>query len=981
MRGKDEDPSGSRDPSLLTRARELFGEALDLPAPRRETYVRERARADRPLRELVLELLRERESLGSFLRSTPFHASGLAETPETAGSEGDPSGLLSPGTRLGDFEIQELVAGGGTGEVYRACQLSLGRREVALKILHPGRISSRERERFLREAKLAARVHHPHLVAVHGSGEDNERGILYYAMRFVEGPSLLDVLFLLSRSEDRQKCDRPSISRELVRRITEVADGLATLHERGLIHGDVKPGNIVLEGGAGAAWSRPAVLVDFGLVRHADEIVSTVWATPGYAAPEVLLGRPVDARSDVFALGVSLHDLLARRLPDRRRAAGAPDEPERLSTVAPGVDLDLEAIVARATDHDPARRYADAAGLRDDLLSWLEGHPVTARRLVGRERVRRWIRRNPEVVLRWVGISAAGIVLTTVLVLGITRVVDLVSSTTAARQAWSRSDFERLPPTLVDSSPFLSRIFLPEELANAADALRRGDAADPVGRVLLALTREGPVAGRLLAAAFLERDGLLAHPALRDYLLQMLDDLDPEAKAEGVRLIGRLFHERPDRSPEEVVASAPFRRALMDLLLSEETDIHTSLHALTALSGCGTDERLPELVDWLLQTRVEEETLLAERLRLGLRALGRIFLRAHSCGLVDRVCSSLDADYLRRLRTRIEPFEERLPIYPFFLGEAYWHIYRNLVLLHRANRTPPPPFEAVRLRDPVPLEVLGALRDTGLSDAIVSRLPPLGDELPSPTLVQLTMASTAVGILDDPRLAGEVEERIQVWLARATALHGEIPSIWREQLESGRRLAHGDFLPFEPDTGTHMGHLLQADEHVWEEEDLPRAPAESSLLLARWDLREDAVPGTGEELGLALLGPSASVARWPTEEHIVLGLPGVSAMRLSFRCPHSSPPRQLRLRLQAQKAVRTLVPWAGEASLDFFLDGKASGTGIPLTEGSVEEVVLPLVRRSPIERQSHEVVIRLSPESTTTVWILRAEITFVEAPK
>lgn len=278
--------------------------------------------------------------------------------------------LAGPGDELGGFVIAGLIAVGGAAQVYRARQADLGGRVVALKVIAAKGCSERDRARFRREAKLLASIRHEHLASVHGLGEN--RGLLWFAMDLEDGPTL--------NHWARARRGAVADPRDIVRWGVQIAGALAAVHEAGVVHRDVKPSNVVLRPGIGDKPTWTAVLVDFGLALRADPADDTITAldggTPAYAAPEQLLGRPVDARTDVFSLGATLHDLLSGRVGRRewRAAAGLPP----LSGLCPQVDADLEAVISKAVDPAARWRYASAAALRDDLQAWLDGRPVTA---------------------------------------------------------------------------------------------------------------------------------------------------------------------------------------------------------------------------------------------------------------------------------------------------------------------------------------------------------------------------------------------------------------------------------------------------------------------------------------------------------------------------------------------------------------------------------------------------------------------------
>lgn len=279
----------------------------------------------------------------------------------------------------GDFELQEEVGRGGQGIVYKAFQRST-RRMVALKLLGAEAHDGEGRHRFAREVILAASLRHPGIVAVHASG--HERGQPWCAFEYVRGMHLAD--FVRARGLD---------IRGIVAIMAEVADAMAHAHQRGVIHRDIKSSNILVDGEGRVR------ICDFGvartLVRVRDEHGRATTRTGDFigtwthAAPEQLAGDAdrVDTRTDVFALGVVLYQLLTGSLPhamDRGPEAAVRSVcdvvPVRPSRANPRIGRSLDAIVMKALEKDQARRYATAAAMRDDLNRWLEGAPVDARR-------------------------------------------------------------------------------------------------------------------------------------------------------------------------------------------------------------------------------------------------------------------------------------------------------------------------------------------------------------------------------------------------------------------------------------------------------------------------------------------------------------------------------------------------------------------------------------------------------------------------
>ncbi|MCI0342456.1 MAG: SUMF1/EgtB/PvdO family nonheme iron enzyme [Planctomycetales bacterium] len=293
---------------------------------------------------------------------------------------------------LGPYEIRRVLGRGGMATVYRAHDLQL-RRDVALKVLAPGAPPD-FRARFLREGRMGARLRHPNIVPVQAGGEAG--GFAYLAEELVEGGTLDSHL-----DEGPLPPDRAAAILE------KVARALAHAHSQGVIHRDVKPGNILLDGDG-----EPR-LTDFGLARDLRTVGAPlsasgeIFGTPDYMSPEQASGSPVvDGRTDVWACGVVLYEALTGERPFGggtamavlARVLGA--EPPRIRARTPGVPPDLETIALKCLEKDPSRRYPTAVALAEDLARFLKGEPVAARRVSRLERLARRVRRNP---LPWAG--------------------------------------------------------------------------------------------------------------------------------------------------------------------------------------------------------------------------------------------------------------------------------------------------------------------------------------------------------------------------------------------------------------------------------------------------------------------------------------------------------------------------------------------------------------------------------------------------
>ena len=304
------------------------------------------------------------------------------ETGATTGSEG------SAGWKVGKFDLIETVGHGGFGTVYKARDPELDR-VVAIKVPRAGNLAGpQELDRFLREARSVAQLRHPAIVSIYEVGQQD--GVPYLVSDFVRGVTLADLL----------SARRPGF-RESAELVAAVADALQYAHEQGVVHRDVKPSNIMI-GDDG----KPSVM-DFGLAkREAGEITMTiegqVLGTPAYMPPEQARGEghAVDARGDVYSLGVVLYQLLTGELPFRGTQRmllhqvlhDEPRPPRRLNDSIP---RDLNTICLKCLRKEPARRYDSAAALADDLRRWLKGEPILARPVGQRERAAKWVRRNP----------------------------------------------------------------------------------------------------------------------------------------------------------------------------------------------------------------------------------------------------------------------------------------------------------------------------------------------------------------------------------------------------------------------------------------------------------------------------------------------------------------------------------------------------------------------------------------------------------
>ena len=309
---------------------------------------------------------------------------------------------------LGDYELFEEIGRGGQGVVFRARQKSLNR-IVALKVIGLGQWATKAHlKRFRLEAEAAASLDHPCIVPIYEVGERD--GQCYFSMKFVEGGQLDEVVK-----------DAPMSIRQAVELIAKVACTVHYAHEHGILHRDIKPGNILLD-----AQGEPH-LTDFGLARLVESestVTRTleVLGTPSYMAPEQAVGNNAGLTSatDVYGLGAVLYQLLTNHPPF---AGGTTYETIKLLLETEPrlprlwnakIDRDLSTICLKCLEKDPQRRYSSALALAEDLERWLKHEPIQARRIGVIGRGKKWLQRNPTaagiIVLSLALIAAVGVI-------------------------------------------------------------------------------------------------------------------------------------------------------------------------------------------------------------------------------------------------------------------------------------------------------------------------------------------------------------------------------------------------------------------------------------------------------------------------------------------------------------------------------------------------------------------------------------------
>ena len=323
-------------------------------------------------------------------------------TRSVSGMAPSPAKATAKLPEFGNYDLLEEVGRGGMGVVYKARQKRADRL-VALKVMRDGaQVTEEEKMRFTAEVRALGRIHHPHIVAVYDVGE--ESGCPYFTMEYIEGKSLAQ----------RLRDGAALTPAEAARLVEDLANAVQAAHDVGILHRDIKPGNILIDA------QGDAKLMDFGLAKHLQQDTGLTSAgsalgTPSYMAPEQACGdlQKLGPHSDVYSLGATFYELLMGRPPFRGETAGGTlarvlqDDVVPPRKYRPQLSPELEAVCLKCLEKNPANRYASAQELAEDLQRWRNGEATRVRPWSWRRRLARKVRRH------WKPIAAALFVLAT----------------------------------------------------------------------------------------------------------------------------------------------------------------------------------------------------------------------------------------------------------------------------------------------------------------------------------------------------------------------------------------------------------------------------------------------------------------------------------------------------------------------------------------------------------------------------------------
>ncbi len=508
-----------------SRVKQILDEAADLSQAERSRYLDEACQDDGDLRQEVESLLRHLElptDTAGTIASGSGSASGLVEIP--------------PPSKIGPYAIIDKIGEGGMGVVYKATQ-ELPRRTVALKVIKPQMLTRHALERFNFETQVLGRLQHPGIAQIYEAGttrsDFGEQP--YFAMEYIRGTPLTEYVKL-------RKCTLP----ERLVLVQKIADAVHHAHTRGVVHRDLKPANILV-----TDEGQPKIL-DFGVARsigsdlHESTSMTRIGQLVGtvpYMSPEQVGGESeeIDARSDIYSLGVVLYELLAGHLPydlERRLVHEAvrvirEEEPETLSRISRVYRGDIETIVGKALAKERARRYQSASEFASDIDRYLHNQPISARPQSAWYQISKLAKRHRMATIGS-SVAAAGIVL------GLTVAVWQLNRAVRAEQSLSDQNIQ-LTEALTESEAQKQRAEdaltelgqLVDVFGDYEEDIRRLEGATEARRVLLSAAID--VLGKLDTAGetypWIRRSIARSRLAMGDIALSSSETLDTAAAA------------------------------------------------------------------------------------------------------------------------------------------------------------------------------------------------------------------------------------------------------------------------------------------------------------------------------------------------------------------------------------------------------------------------------------------------------------------
>jgi Flp pilus assembly protein TadD/tRNA A-37 threonylcarbamoyl transferase component Bud32 len=564
----------------LRRVEAVFDQALDLDPARLAAFLDEQCAGDADLRAAVEELLQldRRAQAGEALLHSPL----VRDLKPPSTFPAPPAGPPVP-PRIGRYRVVRLLGEGGMGVVYEAEQDS-PRRPVALKVIRPGLVSPALRQRFAQEAQILGRLRHPGVAQIYEAGVA-EDGQPFFALEFIRGLPLDDYARLRGLTAPARL--------ELLAR---VCDAVQHAHDQGVIHRDLKPSNLLVD-----ESGQPKVL-DFGVARATDaelragrDLTTTgqLVGTVSYMSPEQLAaGSALDARSDVYTLGVILFELLAGRLPYPVEQLPLPtaawmireEDPVRLGLLDGQLRGDVETIVAKALAKEPARRYPSAAELAEDIRRHLAHEPIRARPPSALYQLGKFVRRHKALV------STTAVFLTVLLVGGAVTAWQAVQLAQAERdQVVQQTERSRKVRAALDRA-----VGLRDRAREANDPGKWAEAREEV-RGAKALTDDGAVEPGLA-----ERVKVLRHELDEEQAVHQLID-----RLEQIRLLQAEVNVTKNLFAME--RSLPeYRKAFADYGLRPASTTPAEAAALLRRRRAVRDAVVAGLDDWLALARLEK---------------------------------------------------------------------------------------------------------------------------------------------------------------------------------------------------------------------------------------------------------------------------------------------------------------------------------------------------------------------------------------